>query len=30
MLRALGYVGKLPMISQRLVNETAHMLTEIE
>jgi hypothetical protein len=29
-LRALGYFGKLPMISQRVVNETAQVLTEIE
>ena len=29
-LRALGYLGKLPMISQRVVNETAQTLTEIE
>jgi hypothetical protein len=29
-LRALGYRGKLPMISQRVVNDTAQTLTEIE
>jgi hypothetical protein len=29
-LRALGYLAKLPMISQRVVNETAQTLTEIE
>ena len=29
-LRALGYLGKDPMISQRVVNETAQTLTEIE
>jgi hypothetical protein len=29
-LRALGYLGKQPMISQRVVNDTAQTLTEIE
>jgi len=29
-VRALGYRGKLPMISQRVVNDTAQTLTEIE
>jgi hypothetical protein len=28
-LRALGYLGKQPMISQRVVNDTAQTLTEI-
>ena len=28
-IRALGYVDRLPMISQRVVNETAQTLTEI-
>ena len=29
-LRALGYLRQLPMISQRVVNDTAQTLTEIE
>jgi len=29
-IRALGYVGRLPLISQRVVNETAQTLTELE
>ena len=29
-IRALGYVGTQPMISQRVVNETAQVLTEIQ
>ena len=29
-LRALGYLAKQPMISQRVVNDTAQTLTEIE
>lgn len=29
-LRALGYLGQKPMISQRVVNETAQVLTEIQ
>ena len=29
-LRALGYLGQQPMISQRVVNDTAQALTEIE
>ena len=29
-LRALGYVGKKPLISRRVVNDTAQTLTEIE
>jgi hypothetical protein len=29
-IRALGYFGEKPMISQRVVNETAQTLTEIE
>jgi len=29
-LRALGYLGDKPMISQRVVNETAQVLTEIQ
>ena len=29
-IRALGYLGKQPMISQRVVNDTAQTLTEIE
>ncbi len=29
-LRALGYLGKDPMISQRVVNDTAQVLSEIE
>jgi hypothetical protein len=29
-LRALGYLGQQPMISQRVVNDTAQVLTEIE
>jgi hypothetical protein len=29
-LRALGYLSQLPMISQRVVNETAQTLSEIE
>ena len=29
-LRALGYLARQPMISQRVVNDTAQTLTEIE
>jgi hypothetical protein len=29
-IRALGYVGRQPMISQRVVNDTAQTLTELE
>ena len=29
-IRALGYIARLPMISQRVVNDTAQTLTEIE
>lgn len=29
-IRALGYIGKTPMISQRVVNDTAQTLAEIE
>ena len=29
-IRALGYVGRQPLISQRVVNDTAQTLTEIE
>jgi hypothetical protein len=29
-LRALGYLGTQPMISQRVVNDTAETLTELE
>ena len=29
-IRALGYTGRLPMISQRVVNDTAQTLAEIE
>ncbi len=29
-IRALGYVGRLPLISQRVVNDTAQTLTELE
>ena len=28
-IRALGYIGKQAMISQRVVNETAQLLTEV-
>ena len=29
-LRALGYFGVNPLVSQRVVNETAHVLGELE
>jgi hypothetical protein len=29
-IRALGYVAQKPLISQRVVNDTAQTLTEIE
>jgi hypothetical protein len=29
-IRALGYLRKVPMISQRVANDTAQTLTEIE
>jgi hypothetical protein len=29
-IRALGYLGTQPMISQRVVNDTAQTLTEID
>ena len=29
-LRALGYFVDAPLISQRVINETAHVLSELE
>ena len=29
-IRALGYIARLPLISQRVVNDTAQTLTELE